>query len=104
MKLPGLSAWFVVKNLRGCSLPLYPSARRRVSRALKGAVASAGAFNLPLPLHFVQRGPYILLPGAGCLITGRKPVPLQAGHTSLATSDLIGFIKRAPPAMNHQSD
>jgi hypothetical protein len=35
------------------------------------------------------------LPGAGCLRTGRKPVPLQAGHISSTTSDSIGFIMRA---------
>jgi hypothetical protein len=48
--------------------------------------------NRPFPSHFVHRGPKILLPGAGCLITGTKPVPLQAGHISSTTSDLIGFI------------
>jgi hypothetical protein len=60
---------------------------------------SAGSVTLPLPPHFLQRGPKILLPCAGCLITGTKPVPSQAGHTSSATSDLIGFIERATPAM-----
>jgi hypothetical protein len=44
------------------------------------------------------------LPGAGCLITGRKPVPLQAGHISSTTSDFIDFIMRADPATNHQSN
>ena len=31
-------------------------------------------------------------------------MPLQAGHISSTMSDFIGFIKRATPAMNHQSD
>jgi hypothetical protein len=48
----------------------------------------------------VHRGPKILLPGAGFLITGTKPVPLQAGHISSATSDLIGFIRHAAPAQS----
>jgi hypothetical protein len=42
------------------------------------------------------------LPGAGCLITGTKPVPLQAGQISSTTSDLMGFIERATPATNHE--
>jgi hypothetical protein len=32
------------------------------------------------------------LPGECRLITGRKPVPLQAGHISSTTSDFVGFI------------
>jgi hypothetical protein len=37
--------------------------------------------------------------------TARKgQVPLQAGHTSSTTSDFIGFIMRAAPATNYQSD
>jgi hypothetical protein len=44
------------------------------------------------------------LPGAGRVITGRKPVPLQAGHISSTTSDFIAFIMRAAPAMNYQND
>jgi len=40
------------------------------------------------------------------LITGRKPVPLQAGHVSSTISDFIfiGFMKRATPAINDQID
>jgi len=41
------------------------------------------------------------LPGAVCVITGRKPVPLQAGQVSSTTSDFIGFIKRTTPATNN---
>ena len=39
-------------------------------------------------------------------MTGRKPVPLQAGHISSTVSDFIfiGFIKRATPAINDQID
>ena len=37
-------------------------------------------------------------------MTGRKPVPLQAGHISSTTSDFIGFIKRATPEIDYQSD
>jgi hypothetical protein len=44
------------------------------------------------------------LPGAGWVITGRKPVPLQAGHISSTRSDFIDFIMRAAPATNYQSD
>jgi hypothetical protein len=36
-------------------------------------------------------------------MTGRKPVPLQAGHIS-STFDFVGFIMRAAPATNYQSD
>ena len=31
-------------------------------------------------------------------------MPLQAGQISSTMSDFIGFIKRATPAINHQSD
>jgi hypothetical protein len=61
---------------------------------------SVGAPTLPLPPHFVHRGPKILFPGAGFLITGTKPVPLQAGHISSATSDFIGFTRHAAPAQS----
>ena len=39
-------------------------------------------------------------------MTGRKPVPLQAGHISSTMSDFvfIGFIKRVTPALNDQID
>lgn len=29
---------------------------------------------------------------------------MQAGHISSTISDLVGFIKRATPGMNHQND
>jgi hypothetical protein len=37
-------------------------------------------------------------------MTGRKPVPLQAGHITSTTSDFLGLIVRAAPAANYQSD
>jgi hypothetical protein len=43
---------------------------------------SAGFAIRPLPLHSLQRGGKILLPGGGCSTTGSTPVPLQAGQTS----------------------
>ena len=34
----------------------------------------------PLPLHFVQRGGYILRPGLAACLTSENPVPLHASH------------------------
>jgi hypothetical protein len=56
----------------------------------------AAFFIRPLPPHFVQRGGYILRPGAGCS-TGSTPMPLQAGHLSSTLSSLIRFIAVEPP-------
>jgi hypothetical protein len=44
------------------------------------------------------------LPGEFGVITGRKPVALQARHISSTTSDFINFMTRAAAATNYQSD